>query len=51
MPLYPEKKGIPNKEPFRIKTTLLTHSQMIYGHPVETCRPYPCDYMSARLFD
>jgi len=24
---------------------LLTHSQIIYGNPVETCRPYSCDYM------
>ncbi|CAG9607080.1 hypothetical protein NEOCIP111885_00770 [Pseudoneobacillus rhizosphaerae] len=25
---------------------MLTHSQSIYGTPVETCRPYPRDYMS-----
>lgn len=25
---------------------LLTHSRCIYGTPVETCGPYPRDYMS-----
>jgi len=25
---------------------LLTHSRIIYGNPVETCRPYPCYYTS-----
>jgi len=23
-----------------------THSRIIYGNPVETCEPYPRDYMS-----
>lgn len=27
-------------------TSLPTHSQIVNGNPVETCRPYPCDYMS-----
>ena len=29
--------------------SLPTHSQIVNGNPVETCRPYPCDYMSEAL--
>jgi hypothetical protein len=28
---------------------LPTHSRIVNGNPVETCRPYPCDYMSETL--
>jgi hypothetical protein len=30
---------------------LLTHSRIILGNPVETCGPYPRDYMSAYEFN
>jgi hypothetical protein len=28
---------------------LLTHSRIINGNPVETCGPYPRDYMSETI--
>lgn len=28
------------------KYFIATHSQLVYGKLVETCRPYPCDYTS-----
>ena len=30
---------------------LPTHSQIVNGNPVETCRPYPCVYMSETIFN
>lgn len=34
----------------RLSTYMSSHSQFIYGEPVETCGPYPHDYMSEIYF-
>ena len=38
--------GVSQKNAKQAIIFVLTHSQSIYGTSVETCRPYPRDYMS-----
>ena len=39
-----QKEYVPKKTPFFC--FVASHSQFVYGKPVETCGPYPRDYMS-----
>lgn len=41
-------KGNEKEHAFSIKhdPSIASHSRFVYGKPVDTCRPYPCGYMS-----